>query len=72
MKGKKNYINYIYPPLSFQELNNKYKIAYNLPNSYKYSFTGLWLPSSLDLTIEELKYITDKIKEFFRLEREKV
>lgn len=58
----------IYPPLTSQSINNPYKLAYNLSNSYNFSNKGLWLPSSLNLTKDEIELICKKIKEFYRLD----
>lgn len=57
----------IYPPLTNQKLNNPFKMAHNLPNSYNYSYSGLWLPTSIDLSISDIYYICDKIKEFYNV-----
>jgi perosamine synthetase len=59
---KKNNIGYrdIYPPLHTQkcfDLTNQYPIGTD------YSSRGLWLPSSLDLSYEDIIFITEKIKE---------
>ena len=36
-------------------------------NSKYISLTGLWLPSSLTLTEDEIKYICDTIKQFYEV-----
>lgn len=57
----------IYPPLTSQTVNNPYKLGQNYPISYEIGNTGLWLPSSMDLTYNEIKFICDKIKEFYNV-----
>jgi len=49
-------------------LNHKYKIfdrEFDLPMTEKYSKEFLRLPFSAELTIEEIKYVASKIKEFY-------
>jgi len=53
----------IYQPIYSQ---GDYKLDLNLPNSEEFSRTGLWLPSSLTLTDEEIIIICQKIKEFLK------
>tara|TARA_B100000029_G_scaffold513071_2_gene611488 strand:- start:76 stop:1143 length:1068 start_codon:yes stop_codon:yes gene_type:complete len=52
---KKNfYTRYVYPPLNSQKIYKKYK---NMPNSSYYCKRGLWLPSSLDLSMKSIDQI---------------
>lgn len=55
----------LYPALTSQEVNTNYNKDY-LPVSELYSTQGVWLPSSLLLTHEEIKFVCDKIKEFYK------
>lgn len=54
----------IYPPIhtqrAYSELN-----SLSFPVTEYYCKSGLWLPSSSKLTNEDIKYICDKIKEYF-------
>jgi perosamine synthetase len=54
----------IYPPLNTQKC---YLEHYDLsfPISNEFSNKGIWLPSSLTLTNENIEYICNKIKEFY-------
>ena len=51
----------MYPPLNKQKAYNQ-KIS--LPNSELVGKKGLWFPSSVQLTNEEVDYISDQIKNF--------
>ena len=55
----------IYPPIHTQKV---YKEFNNLsfPVTEKYSSMGLWLPSSTNLTNEQINLICDKILEFYK------
>ena len=53
----------MYPPINKQKSYDENK---DLPVSNMIGRHGLWLPSSIDLTYEEISYITDKIKEFYK------
>lgn len=55
----------IYPELTSQLVNKKWLQPKTLKVSGKYSNKGLWLPSSLDIKEEEIKFICDTIKEFY-------
>lgn len=52
----------MYPPLNKQKAYNQ-KIS--LPNSELVGKKGLWFPSSVQLTNEEVDYISDQIKNFY-------
>lgn len=52
----------IYPALHAQPAYNK---KGNFPVSAKIAKSGLWLPSSLTLTDNQIKYICQKIKQFY-------
>lgn len=52
----------MYPPLNQQKAYNQ-KIS--LPNSELVGKKGLWFPSSVQLTNEEVDYISDQIKNFY-------
>ncbi len=52
----------IYKPIPYQ---NCYGLTEKFPVASKYSYKGLWLPSSTNLTIEDIMYITEKIKDFY-------
>jgi len=56
----------MYPPMHKQkcyEWQNKNK----LPITEKTSREGLWLPSSLNLTDEQIKYVCQKIRKFYNV-----
>jgi perosamine synthetase len=53
----------IYPPIHTQKIYNK-KGSY--PMSEKYCSQGLWLPSSVNLSLTNIKFITQIINEFFK------
>lgn len=55
----------IYPELTSQQINHKLFHSKSLRVSGEYCKQGLWLPSSLDLEPEEIKYICNTIKEFY-------
>lgn len=52
----------IYPELSKQKVNNN-ETSFSI--SSRVADTGLWLPSSLNLALEEIKFVCDKIGEFY-------
>lgn len=54
----------VYKPINDEII---YKNMYNgyYPISKKYSYTGLWLPSHIELVNDEIEYICNCIKEFF-------
>ena len=52
----------VYPTIASQHFVESY---YQYPVADWYSQHGLWLPCSLDITTEEIKYVCDKIKEFY-------
>jgi perosamine synthetase len=52
----------IYPPVHSQKL---FQLAENFPVSEKYCAMGLWLPSSLDLTQEQIEYVCWHIRRFY-------
>jgi perosamine synthetase len=53
-----------YPPLHCEPA---FGMSAHFPVTEDVSERGLWLPSSVNLTDEEVHYIVDKIKEFFKL-----
>lgn len=53
-----------YPPISDQIIYKKEEDEY--PNAVNVAYRGLWLPSSVSLTDDQVKYICEKIKKFFR------
>ena len=53
----------IYPLICDQPIYSE--IAGDFPMARKYSDKGLWLPSSVTLTDEDVRYICKKIKDFF-------
>lgn len=55
----------IYPELTSQKINEGFLKPKHLKTSIKFSSTGLWLPSSLNLTYENIKFVCDKIKEYY-------
>lgn len=52
----------VYPPIHTQKIYS----GNNFVKSVSYSERGLWLPSSLNLTDEDIYYICDKIREIFK------
>jgi len=64
MKDKNIRTRKMYPPIHKQQcykVNNSWK----LPVAEKYSKKGLWLPSSFNLSFEQVNYICESIKIFF-------
>lgn len=56
----------IYPALTTQKINLLYSDNVNVPlQSIISSQCGLWLPSSVDITEEEIKFVCDKIRNFY-------
>ncbi len=55
----------IYPELTSQKLNRQYDTPVNLPVSSKFTKEGLWLPSSLSITSDEISFVCETIKEFY-------
>lgn len=55
----------IYPELTSQKVNHKLFHPRSMKVSNYFANRVLWLPSSLDITEKEIKYITDSIKEFY-------
>ena len=53
----------MYPPLNQQKA---YNINGHFPVSYKVGKEGLWLPSYVQLTDNDIVYISSKINEFYR------
>lgn len=57
----------IYPQLSSQPINKKYNLNNeDYPVSKQFAEKGFWLPSSLDLTENQINDICDMIKVFYR------
>lgn len=54
----------IYPPLSSQQCNRDLR-ASRMPVSERYASFGLWLPSSLDLTNDEIDFVCGNIRNFY-------
>jgi perosamine synthetase len=52
----------VYPAIYTQK---SYNLNYSYVNAENYTSKGLWLPSSLTLTNEDIKYICKKINEFY-------
>ena len=52
----------IYPPVHSQKL---FQLTESFPVSAKYSAMGLWLPSSISLTSEQIEYICWNIRNFY-------
>lgn len=55
----------IYPELTSQKVNSRWLQPKTLKVSGEYARTGLWLPSSLDITKKEIQCVCDKIKEYY-------
>lgn len=53
----------IYPPINIQKA---YRRPGHFPVTENYSRRGLWLPSAVKLTDEQIKYICDQIKEYYQ------
>lgn len=58
---------FFYPPIHAQKIYKDEYIGKNFPISEYYSSRGLWLPSSSQLKDEEIDYITNAIKKFFKI-----
>lgn len=54
----------VYPPIHTQKVYSEYNNE-SFPITEKYSSMGLWLPSSTNLTNEQINYVCDKILEFY-------
>ena len=54
LNKSKIYTRYVYPPLNTQKIYRNFK---NLPVSNFYCTRGLWLPSSLDLSLKDINKI---------------
>jgi perosamine synthetase len=54
----------VYPPCNSQKIYKEYNDM-SFPVSEKWSKMGLWLPSSIKLTDEQINYICDKVLEFW-------
>ena len=61
LKKNKIFTRYVYPPLNSQKIYKKFK---NLPISEYYCSRGLWLPSSLDLTDNQIDRICNLINKY--------
>lgn len=57
----------IYPELTSQKLNKKFLQPKSLKVSGEYTKKGLWLPSSIDLTTDQIDYVCNEIKEFYNV-----
>lgn len=53
----------IYPPIHSQK---SYQLEQSFPVTEKYAQRGLWLPSSIKLTDDEINFICDKIARFYK------
>lgn len=51
-----------YPPISDQVI---YKTEESFPNTKEAAYRGLWLPSSVKLTDDQVKFVCGKIKKFY-------
>jgi perosamine synthetase len=56
----------IYPPIAFQKIYRQAFKKDKFPVSEKYASRGLWLPSSVKLTNQEVKTITRAVRSFYR------
>lgn len=58
----------VYAPLYTQKCYNvgEYRLDIKHPVTERYSYRGLWLPSSLSLSEIDIMHICNKIKEFFK------
>lgn len=54
-----------YPPVNHQEMYSTEQTKGTLNVSERISPRGLWLPSSMSLTEDEISYVCEAIKEFF-------
>lgn len=58
-----------YPPIHTQEIYKKDYVGRSFPVSERWSARGLWLPSSSQLTDEEIDCITGNIRQFYTTSR---
>lgn len=56
---------FFYPPVHTQEVYKKDYAGKSFPVSERYAARGLWLPSSSQLTNEEIDYIIEAIKKYY-------
>ena len=61
LKKNKIFTRHVYPPLNSQKIYKKFK---NFPISEYYCNRGLWLPSSLDLTDNQIDRICNLINKY--------
>ena len=54
----------VYPPLNTLKIFN---IKGNFKNSNYFCKRGLWLPSSINLTKKDLRFIINTIKNYFKI-----
>lgn len=57
---------FFYPPIHTQKIYKDDYAGKSFPVSERFSSRGLWLPSSSQLTNEEIDYITGAIKQFYK------
>lgn len=57
---------FFYPPIHTQEIYKAEYVGRSFPVSERFASRGLWLPSSSQLTNEEIDYITDSIRQFYK------
>lgn len=55
----------LYPELTSQKLNHGFLRPKHLKVSQQFASTGLWLPSSINLTLKQITVICDTIKEYY-------
>ena len=60
---------FFYPPIHTQEIYKKDYVGKSFPISERAATRGLWLPSSSQLTDEEIDYIIKSIKAFYTAAR---
>ncbi|MDO8619764.1 MAG: DegT/DnrJ/EryC1/StrS family aminotransferase [bacterium] len=58
---------FFYPPVHTQEVYKKDYVGKSFPVSERYATRGLWLPSSSQLTNEEIDHIIGAIKKFYKV-----
>lgn len=56
----------LYPALHTQKILADGEYLRPIPVATKYAARGLWLPSSLSLTIPDVTYVCEQIREFYR------
>jgi perosamine synthetase len=56
----------VYPAITSQKIYREANAKTNYPVSYEMAQKGLWLPSSSKLTNNEIDYIAQKIRQYFR------